>query len=530
MSENVQLLSSVPPEPYNSTLDQDNLNPATIISDHEATCMNDDNDLNNDEDEDVQYFTLHPVTSSTFHELSYILKNSFPVFCTFFFQYLIQILIPTYFSSQLGSIYMSSCTLSITTFYMTGPVLVNGFTSSLDTLCSTAFGARHYHKVGRYYIHCTILLLILMLPSFIFWSNSLSFFQWITNLNHNSKNDEFDSTLPLLCSSFLSIFTYVGPALIIFECTKRFLQSQCKFFIPTRIVICGIPISIILNIFFKNHFFNNLNDELNLIKGPAISFVLTYWIMTLSLVFYVLFIDGYQCLPIWNEIKIWKFKNFLNDIKILFKLGIPGILMILSEAFAFQVLTFASTNFPKSQLAAQSIIATLTSLAFQPPYAIGVCCSIHIANIIGACSSNYKPAMKAIYIIMLFMSIFNFSWFYLLRNQIAKLFTNDKEILIIVSKLAKIIAVNQLLDCFNTISAAVLRGQGRQKIGSILSIISYYILGLPLEWYWGFKLDYKIYGLWIGLAIAVNFLSIIELYIVYTSKWKSIIKRNHKLA
>lgn len=204
--------------------------------------------------------------------------------------------------------------------------------------------------------------------------------------------------------------------------------------------------------------------------------------------------------------------------------------MILSEAFAFQILTFSAITFPKSQLAAQSIVATLASLAFQPPYAIGICCSTHIANIIGARSSNYKPAMSAIYIIMVLMSVFNFTWFYFLREQIASLFTSDKEILGLASKLAQIIAVNQFLDCFNVICAAVLRGQGRQKIGSVMSLIAYYIVGLPLEWYWGFKLNFQIFGLWIGLALAVNFLSIVELIIVYKSDWITIMKQNHKLA
>ncbi|KGK38356.1 hypothetical protein JL09_g2531 [Pichia kudriavzevii] len=501
MSDSESLVLDIP-EPYTGPIDIN------------TTCDEEDHLLL----EELDFVPLHPVTTTTSHELYYLLTNSVPLFFTFFFQYSIQILIPTYFSSRIGPLEMSSCTLSITTWYLTGPVMVNGFTSALDTLCSTAFGAQHYHRVGQYYVKCTIVLLILLIPSMYFWSHAGSFFQRITSFK-GSQNQE----LAALCASFISVFTYVAPAIGIFECTKRFLQSQCKFSVPTRIVIGGIPISILFNMTIPKFL-----DSNSLHKAPAISFVFTYWIMTIALVSYMFFVDGYQCLPTIEGIKAWTVKSFVKSSFVFFQLGVPGVIMILSEAFAFQIITFLSTSFPKSQLAAQSIISTLASLAFQPPFAVGICCSTRIANIIGAKSENYKPAMKAIYILMIGLSIFNFSWFFFLRNRITSLFTSDPEILDIAQRLAIIIAINQFLDCFNILCAAVLRGQGRQRIGSFLSLTTYYLIGIPLELFFAFKLDWKIYGLWIGLAIGVNFLSLLEMVIVNHSNWNNIIKESRK--
>lgn len=470
--------------------------------------------------EEIENLKLSPVTTTAFQEFTYLCKHSVPIFLTFFIQYMVQVLIPTYFASQLGSIYMSATTLSITTFYLTGPVIINGFTSALDTLCSTAFGAKHYHKVGTYYIQCTILLILLVIPSMIFWSNSNTFFDRITTITNPD-----DHELAELCTAFLENFTYVAPAVAIFECTKRFLQSQCKFSVPTKVVTLGIPTSICCNLYFRSM----LSLE-NAIKGPAISFVCTYWLMTICLVSYVLFIDGYQCLPHSNELKTWNLNILMNNTKLFISLGFPGIMMILSEAFAFQVLTFCSTTFPKDQLAAQSIVSVLASLAFQPPYAVGICCSTHIANIIGSKSSNYKVAMKAIYTLMFGLSIFNFTWFFVFGGPISSFFTEDKSILSTTSKLTKLIAINQFLDCFNIICAAVFRGQGRQNIGSIFSIIAYYAIGIPLEIYFGFTLGLQLFGLWIGLALAVNFLSVAEFILVYKSNWIRIIKQSNRIA
>lgn len=149
-----------------------------------------------------------------------------------------------------------------------------------------------------------------------------SFFQRITSFK-GSQNQE----LAALCASFISVFTYVAPAIGIFECTKRFLQSQCKFSVPTRIVIGGIPISILFNMTIPKFL-----DSNSLHKAPAISFVFTYWIMTIALVSYMFFVDGYQCLPTIEGIKAWTVKSFVKSSFVFFQLGVPGVIMILSEA------------------------------------------------------------------------------------------------------------------------------------------------------------------------------------------------------
>lgn len=521
MSQELDKLVSVPPEPYKDQTFNSDLN-----------CPCDDNAESSEElsdniddyidDLETNFIPLHPQTTTTFHELYYLSKHSVPVFFTFFIQYIVQILIPTYFSSHLGPIYMSACSLSFTTFYLTGPVLVNGFSSCLDTLCSTAYGAKHYHKVGHYYAQCTLLLSLLIIPSIYFWSNAYPFFDYITKFNNSA--DEDISNLKNLCTSYISMFTYVAPAIVVFECTKRFLQSQCRFSIPTRIVVGGIPTSIFFNWYLKN-----VTATENAYLVPIISFVTTYWLMTFALVGYTFMVDGYQCLPSLQDLKSWTLISFFKSCPIYFNLGIPGILMILSEALAFQIITFSSASFPKDQLAAQSIVNTLSSLAFQPPYAIGICCSTHIANLIGSRSSNYKSAINAIYILMLLLSIFNFTWFYSLRVKIITIFTNDEKIIKTASNLAIILAINQIFDCINIITAAILRGQGRQKIGSILSILNYYIIGVPLELYLGFYLNFQVYGLWTGLAIGVLVLSMVQLFIVKNSDWMKIMKNNHKL-
>ncbi|KAG7842770.1 hypothetical protein KL941_004800 [Ogataea angusta] len=136
---------------------------------------------------------LLPADTTFSNEARYVLTNSIPVLLTFVFQYLFQIMIPIYFSSRLGETYLSACSLSLTTFYVTGPVIVNGFSTSMDTLCSTAFGAGSYSKVGLYYQRCTVILMLILIPSGIFWLNAGSAIYMVTR----------DENLSSLCAQYL---------------------------------------------------------------------------------------------------------------------------------------------------------------------------------------------------------------------------------------------------------------------------------------------------------------------------------------
>lgn len=70
------------------------------------------------------------------------------------------------------------------------------------------------------------------------------------------------------------------------------------------------------------------------------------------------------------------------------KLALPGLVMILAEYLAFEVLTLASSYFSVTHLAAQSVLTTITALTFQIPFSISIAASTRVANLIGATLSD----------------------------------------------------------------------------------------------------------------------------------------------
>jgi len=168
---------------------------------------------------------------------------------------------------------------------------------------------------------------------------------------------------------------------------------------------------------------------------------------------------------------------------------------------------------------------------FQIPFSFGVAISNRLAYQIGRndtakCKTITKLALKKM---SLCLFIINFSIFWFFGNKLTKIFTRDEQVCETATKILKIIAINQLYDVFNIISAGILRSQGRQKIGGYLNIISYYVIGLPLGVLLAFKTSLHVYGFWVGLAVGILVLAVSETYYVMNSDWIQIIRASKSL-
>lgn len=66
------------------------------------------------------------------------------------------------------------------------------------------------------------------------------------------------------------------------------------------------------------------------------------------------------------------------------KLALPGMVMVVAEWFAFEILTLASGRLGVATLAAQSVLMTVTAITFQIPFPLSIAGSTRVANLIGA--------------------------------------------------------------------------------------------------------------------------------------------------
>ena len=90
-----------------------------------------------------------------------------------------------------------------------------------------------------------------------------------------------------------------------------------------------------------------------------------------------------------------------------------------------------------------------------------------------------------------------------LRTQLPRIFTDDDEVVHIVSQVILVCALMQIFDAMAAVAHGLLRGIGRQAIGGYTNLFSCYVVALPISLSTGFALDWKLAGLWAGQTIGL---------------------------
>ncbi|XP_072262479.1 multidrug and toxin extrusion protein 2-like [Pyxicephalus adspersus] len=106
-----------------------------------------------------------------------------------------------------------------------------------------------------------------------------------------------------------------------------------------------------------------------------------------------------------------------------------------------------------------------------------------------------------------------------LRNVISYLFTTDREIHPLVSKLMLILAPFHLCDGTNAVCGGIFRGTGKQKIGAITNIFGYYLIGIPVGLSLMFVAKLGVIGLWIGMFCPVLLQTCIYIPYILRMNW-----------
>jgi len=83
------------------------------------------------------------------------------------------------------------------------------------------------------------------------------------------------------------------------------------------------------------------------------------------------------------------------------------------------------------------------------------------------------------------------------------LYTTDAQVMAVGPALLGLAAIFQIFDGIQTVCTGALRGLGETRSPMIANFVGYWILGLPIGLGLCFVAKWGIYGLWIGLTLAL---------------------------
>lgn len=415
---------------------------------------------------------------------------SLPLMATFLLQYSLTVA-SVFVLGHIGAKELGAVSLASMTANITGYAIYQGLATSLDTLCPQAYGSGKKKLVGLQMQRMIYFLWAVTIPIAVIWLLADKILLAIVP----------EREVAILAGLYLKVVLCGAPGYAAFEAGKRFVQAQGMFSASLYVLLVMSPINAFLNWFLV------WKLKLGFIGAP-IAVAITDLCLPLGLFIYVRFFskDGMSC---WNGFTRKAFHNWDPMVK----LALPGVVMVEAEVLAFEILTFGASYFGVEVLAAQSILATLTNITFQIPFPLSIAASTRVANLIGATLVDAAKITTRVALYgALIIGVFNVVLLSALKDYIPYLFTSDENVVRLTSAILPLCAAFQLFDSLAALCNGVLRGLGRQHFGGYVQLFCYYVIAMPISFSTTFGLNWGLWGLWTGVAIALGLVTLIEFF------------------
>jgi MATE family multidrug resistance protein len=163
-------------------------------------------------------------------------------------------------------------------------------------------------------------------------------------------------------------------------------------------------------------------------------------------------------------------------------------------------------------LATHQIAINYASITYMIPLGISAATAVSVGHAVGA--GDKARARRAGWLALglgtAFMILAGLV-FFIAPKPLIELYTQDPQVLAVGPSLLWIAAAFQIFDGVQTVCTGALRGLGETRAPMFANFVGYWILGLPLGLILCFILKWGIYGMWIGLTLALIVISTILL-------------------
>jgi MATE family multidrug resistance protein len=216
-----------------------------------------------------------------------------------------------------------------------------------------------------------------------------------------------------------------------------------------------------------------------------------------------------------------KFKFDRSTLKTVWKLGLPIAATYASEAGFFTILTLLIGTLGVNALAAQTVINQIIYIVFMISAGISHAASILISESYSVQNYAHVRRLGHIAVIISSACMAVIAIIYLLfPKQIIALFISGQYALqpvmmsLMITGLA-IAALLQFFDAVQNIGNGILRGIGDTVTPFKLSIVGYWLIGLPAAYLLSKVFYFGVYGVWFGLTIGLTVTALLLLYFFY---------------
>jgi len=244
--------------------------------------------------------------------------------------------------------------------------------------------------------------------------------------------------------------------------------------------------------------------------GAAIATTFSRYFMALCLLAYIWYRDPRLKVLLKKHTERWPHFHRQWDF---IKIGFPISMHMTFEGGMFTLVTALSAVFGVLASAAHQAVINIAATSFMIPLGISSATTVLVGQSYGR--KNLKDLKKSgrmglglgmAYMLCSCILLLLFPKFFL------GIYTHDPQVIEVGLKIIFLAAIFQISDGVQIVASGALRGIGETKVPMMLNFLGYWVIGLPIAWYFAFIKNYEVTGLWMGLVAGLVTTSVLLFY------------------
>ena len=398
----------------------------------------------------------------------------------------------------------------VNSLFMLVLVLGLGISYGLTPLIAQANGRKDRDECGRLLSNSLIINVIIG-----FFLYALIHFGTLFMIDHIGQSPD----VVAYSKPYLGYLSFSIVPLMIFQTFKQFAEGLGFTLQAMLISIFGNVINIVIGIILVRGMFG---FEAMGVKGVGVSTLIDRSLMALVMGFYVLKSKNFK-------IYLQKFKitaiDKIRSIQIV-RIGAPVALQYIFEISAFSGAAIIIGTIGTAPQAAHQIAINLAAFTYMVASGVASSATIKTGNYLGQRNfSDLRRSAIASYHIVIGFMIFTAILFVLASSILPYIYTSDVAVIEIAAQLLIIAGFFQLFDGTQVVGLGVLRGIGDVNVPTIITFLSYWVIGIPLGYFLGFHFGLGVKGIWYGLTFGLLTASIL-LFIRFQQRTRLLISNS----
>ena len=387
-----------------------------------------------------------------------------------------------------------------------------GISFALPPLISEAQGAGDDRRISSYFKHSLIVNIAFGVISMVLLIAFIPFMKYL-----GQDPDILPHAAEYMFYSALGMFPFM-----IFQTLRCYSDGLSETLPSMIIIIIGNVLNVILNylLIFGYWGFPEMGTA-----GAALSSLISRVFMVFGIL--VIFRYWKNLWSYLSEVRLNVYKA--SYFKKVLSLGIPSSFQMTFELTAFSAAAIIMGLIGKVELASHQIAINLASMTFMIATGLAMAATIRVGNqlgkgdIIKVKDAGYS-AMIQITLFMVFTAIV----FILTRHFLPTIYMDDPEVISIAAYLLLAAAIFQIPDGIQVITLSVLRGLQDVRVPTIITFLSYWLLGIPCSYITAITLGWGPIGVWVGLIVGLS-VSAIFLFYRFRMLTRKLELRNQKV-